>query len=116
MRGFTRDGFAPNAETPMTDPLLTITLEDDGGSKGRYVGRIEGLPDAEMTFSRVGDTMMIIDHTAVPDEMRGLGVGRALVTKGVKDARSNGVKIIPLCPFAKGLFDRTPDWADVRRA
>lgn len=94
------------AQTP------TITLED-GPSKGRYVARIEGLPDAEMTFSRASPRLVIVDHTGVPDEMRGMGVGKALVARIVQDARERQFKIIPLCPFAKATIERTPEWHDV---
>ncbi|WP_256701912.1 N-acetyltransferase [Paenibacillus sp. P3E] len=31
----------------------------------------------------------------------------------VEHARENGVKILPLCTFAGGRFDRTPEYADV---
>ncbi len=90
----------------------TITLED-GPSKGRYVARIEGLSNAEMTFSRANPHLVIVDHTGVPDEMRGMGVGKALVARIVEDARAGDFKIIPFCPFAKATFERTPEWRDV---
>lgn len=88
-----------------------IMLEDEGG-KGRYVYRAEG-HEAEMTFSKVGTSQMIIDHTGVPDAFRGQGVGLELVTRAVEDARRNGVKIRPLCPFAAAQFRRHPEWSDV---
>ncbi len=70
-------------------------------------------PYAEMTYSRAGDTFIIIDHTGVPDVYRGQGVGVALVERAVEDARAGGYKIMPLCPFAKAQFARHPEWADV---
>lgn len=90
---------------------VEITLEDNG-SKGRYAVHGDG-PDAEMTFTHVGKTQMIIDHTEVPDAFRGQGIGLKLVQRAVDDARESGVKIIPLCPFAAAQFRRHPDWADV---
>ena len=88
-----------------------IDLEE-GGSKGRYVFRSSGA-EAEMTFSKAGDHLVIIDHTEVPDAFRGQGVGLKLVTRAVEDARAAGKKIIPLCPFANAQFRRHPEWADV---
>ncbi|MFC4724736.1 GNAT family N-acetyltransferase [Glycocaulis abyssi] len=97
----------------MTDkPDYTITREVSG-SKGRYVARAPGLPDAEMTFSILNPQTIIIDHTGVPDEWRGKGVGKALVERGVLDARAEGVRIVPLCPFAKAQIERHPEWQDV---
>jgi predicted GNAT family acetyltransferase len=91
---------------------FTIT-EERTDTKGRYVARAPGKPDAEMTFSIANAHMIIIDHTGVPDEWRGQGVGKALVQRAVEDARARGVQIIPLCPFAKAQIDKTPDWQDV---
>lgn len=92
------------------DPQAIALEEADG--KGRYVYRQDGHA-AEMTFSRAGTGLVIIDHTAVPDAMRGTGVGQALVARGVADARAAGRKILPLCPFAASQFRRRPEWADV---
>lgn len=82
------------------------------GSKGRYYVVIDGV-EAEMTYSRVSDSMMIIDHTEVPNALRGRKVGERLVKQAVEDARREGVAIIPLCPFAKAQIERHPEWHDV---
>ncbi len=86
---------------------------EETGSKGRYWTRIDGGPEAEVTYSRAGETMIIIDHTAVPDAYRGRHVGAALVARAVEGARAGSLKIMPLCPFAAAQFRRHPDWHDV---
>lgn len=86
---------------------------DETGSKGRYTLVIDG-HEAEMTYSRLSGTTLIIDHTGVPDALRGKGAGVALVTRAVEDARAGGYKLVPLCPFAHAQFDRHPEWADVK--
>lgn len=92
---------------------VTITRETTA-TKGRYVGRVQGNADeAELTFSRTSPTLIIADHTYAPDSMRGTGVARALVERMIADARAEGVKIIPLCPFVKAQFARHPQWSDV---
>ncbi|MBL4539508.1 GNAT family N-acetyltransferase [Oceanicaulis sp. 350] len=91
---------------------FTIT-EERSQTKGRYVATAAGKPEAELTYSIANDHMIIIDHTGVPDEWRGMGVGKALVQRAVEDARERGVQIIPLCPFAKAQINKTPDWHDV---
>lgn len=91
---------------------FTIT-EERTESKGRYVARAPGKPDAELTISIANASMIIIDHTGVPDAWRGQGVGKALVRRAVEDARERGVQIVPLCPFAKALIAKTPEWQDV---
>ena len=82
-------------------------------SKGRYQIKAANGARAFMTYSRAGDSLMIIDHTEVPDALRGTGCGVALVRRAVEDARREGIKIVPLCPFAAAQFRRHPDWRDV---
>lgn len=97
----------------MSDAEIKVEREDTA-SKGRYVVRGPGA-EAEMTFSKVGTSQIIIDHTEVPDAFRGQGVGLKLVTAAVEDARREHKTIIPLCPFAAAQFRRHPEWADVLR-
>lgn len=91
--------------------MIEITRED-GPSGGRYFAIVNGY-EAEMTYSRAGTSRIIIDHTGVPRELGGLGVGKALVYRAVEDARKEGFKIIPLCPFAKAQIEKNKDWQDV---
>ena len=97
---------------------MTVTVDQirrqDAETRGRYVYQSDpSLPEAEMTFSKLGAHQIIIDHTGVPDAYKGQGVGLALVTRAVEDARRDGVKITPLCPFAAAQFRRHPEWSDV---
>lgn len=88
--------------------------EETGPSGGRYLASVDGKEGiAEMTYSRASATLIIIDHTGVPDTLRGLGVGQALARHAVDKAREGGWKIIPLCPFMKAQMARNADWQDV---
>jgi predicted GNAT family acetyltransferase len=92
---------------------ITITREDQP-TRGRYVARMAGIDaEAELTFSRTSPTLIIADHTGVPEAFRGRGVGRALVERMVADARAQGFKIIPLCPYVNAERRKHPEWADV---
>lgn len=92
---------------------IQITQEENG-SKGRYVAHIDGEADtAEMTYSRISPTRIIVDHTGVPESLGGRGVGSALARHVVAEARAKGFTIVPLCPFLKAQAERHPDWADV---
>lgn len=96
----------------MADSELDIRHEEYD-TKGRYVVTAPTGEEAEMTYSRAGETRIIIDHTEVPDAFKGQGIGKALVVRAVEDARAKGLKIIPLCPFAAAQFKRHPEWQDV---
>jgi predicted GNAT family acetyltransferase len=83
------------------------------GTKGSFYYEEEGKHLAEMTFTMAGETRMIIDHTDVSDVLRGKGAGKQLVEAAVQHARKNKIKILPLCPFAKSVFDKTEAYRDV---
>lgn len=85
---------------------------EEGPAKGRYVARLDGA-EAEMTYSRAGESTIIIDHTHVPDALRGRSVGQALVRRAVLDARTEGRSVVALCPFANAQIARHPEWQDV---
>ncbi len=88
-------------------------IKEDGETRGRYVVTIDG-HEAELTYSKLGDSGNVIaDHTGVPEELGGRGVGSALVRYLVEDARTNGFKIMPLCPFVKARYRKNPEWSDV---
>ncbi|MEL7114977.1 MAG: GNAT family N-acetyltransferase [Pseudomonadota bacterium] len=81
------------------------------GSKGRYVLTIDG-HEADLTYSIASPTLVIADHTGVPDALRGTGAGRRLVERLVADAKAEGFKIMPLCPFVNAQRKRHPEWAE----
>jgi predicted GNAT family acetyltransferase len=68
---------------------------------------------AEMVYSMPTPDKMIIEHTEVDESLGGKGVGKQLVHAAVEYARTNNIKIIPLCPFAKSVFDKVKEWQDV---
>lgn len=92
--------------------MLEIKHQDTGSKGEFYVGE-EGHHLAEMTYSWAGTDKFIIDHTDVSDTLRGQGVGRYLLDAAVQFARDRQVKIIPLCPFAKSVFQKDANIQDV---
>ncbi len=82
-------------------------------NKGVFYIESDGLKKAEMTYVMAGETKMIIDHTEVLAELSGKGAGKMLVEKAVDYARENKIKILPLCTFAKAVFDKTTSYTDV---
>lgn len=86
-------------------------LREVDGSKGRYVIRKDGA-EAELTYSILSPQTVIADHTGVPEAHKGTGMGRALVRRLVEDARAEGFRIVPLCPYVNAERRRHPDWAE----
>jgi hypothetical protein len=82
------------------------------GHKGAFVWFRDGARMAEMSYTVAG-SRIIIDHTDVSDTLRGQGAGKKLVAAAVDWARKENARLLPLCPFARSVFDKTPDYSDV---
>jgi len=86
-----------------------------GATHGRYVGKVAGhAGEAELTFVREPPDVFVADHTLTPVPLRGRGIATVLVERMVADARREGFRIRPVCPFVVTLFKHHPDWSDVR--
>ena len=81
--------------------------------KGMFFVEQDGNILAEMVYSMPLPDKMVIEHTEVSDELKGKHVGNQLVHTAVEYARTNGIKIVPLCTFASSVFKRKPEYADV---
>ena len=83
------------------------------GTKGMfYVGQ-DGAILAELVYTMASPGKMIIEHTEVSDELKGKSAGLQLVSTAVSYAREHQIKIVPLCPFAKSVIDKKPEFQDV---
>lgn len=82
-------------------------------TKGFFKAAEDEKEAGRMTYSWAGENLIIIDHTEVNPEFKGKNVGKLMVLAAVDFARKNNIKILPLCPFAKSVFDRNADLHDV---
>lgn len=87
--------------------------QTNDAKRGYFEATEDGKEAGKMTYTWAGDSKFIIDHTEVSPDFNGKGVGKKLLMTAVEYARTNDLKIIPLCPFAKSVFDKTPDIRDV---
>ena len=85
---------------------------EHSGHRGAFFLERDGERLAQMTYTVAG-SRVIIDHTDVDDRLRGTGTGRKLVEAAVEWARKENARLMPLCPYAKSVFDKTPEYADV---
>lgn len=83
------------------------------GKQGAFFIEDGGDLLAEMTYSLPKDQLMIIEHTEVDDALRGKNIGNELVSTAVEYARAKHIKILPQCSFARSVFDRKKEFADV---
>ncbi len=83
------------------------------GADSFFVGEDPGERLAEIAFRREEGGRIVIDHTSVSDGLKGRGVGAELVEAVVGLARAEGAMIRPVCPYARKLMLKTPEYADV---
>lgn len=90
-----------------------VQLNLDENGKGSFL-IMEGEEKlAEMVISISGNTLTVY-HTEVLPKAEGQGLAKKLLSAMVEDARSNDLKVYPLCPFVHAQFKRHPDqYADI---
>lgn len=86
------------------DEIINFLSED-----GRfYLNSDEGKTIAEIIYKKLED-IIIIEHTFVDSTLRGKDVAIKLVENIVRLAIDSDMKIRPLCPYAKSVFDKNPE-------
>jgi len=91
---------------------IHIEHEESDGRGGFFLER-DDVRLAEMTYSRASETLVIIDHTLVDEQLRGLGVARRLLDSLVSWARATNTRVMATCPYALAQFAKDPSLSDV---
>lgn len=86
-------------------------IQFDDGKKGHFKAVENNIQAGLMTYVWAGDGKFSIDHTEGNPEFK--GVGKKLLDKAIAFARDKNLQVIPLCPFAKKMFERHEDIRDV---
>ena len=97
----------------MSDLAIKHRRDDDRGMF-YFEGQPDTEPVGELTYEMTSSTVMAVLHTGVRDQLKGKGAARRLVDECVSYARQSGLKIMPLCPYVFRVFEKTPEWADLR--
>jgi predicted GNAT family acetyltransferase len=81
----------------------------DNPALGRYELAVDGHIAA--TNYEIADGVITFDHTEVPPELAGKGVGSRLVQGALDQVRAKGLKVVARCEFVKGWIGKHPDYA-----
>jgi predicted GNAT family acetyltransferase len=68
---------------------------------------------AVVTFPKVSDNVVNIDHTFVDSSLRGQGIAGKLMEEAVAQFRENNLKAKPSCSYAVKWFEEHPEYDDV---
>ena len=77
--------------------------------------RLEFDVDGHVAFTeyrRAGD-VLTLNHTEVPKQLSGRGIGSTLARNALDWARAQGLKVVPRCPFIKSYIDKHAEYADL---
>ncbi len=77
----------------------------------RYELEVDG--QLALAAYRLRDGRITFTHTEVPDTLEGRGIGSKLVKAALDDVRTQGLKVIPACPFVKHYMDKHPEVQDL---
>jgi predicted GNAT family acetyltransferase len=81
----------------------------DNKAESRFEATVDG-GVAELIYRRRANRLVLI-HTEVPEKLEGHGLGGSLVKAAVDRAVSEGLTVVPLCPFARSWLERHPETA-----
>lgn len=84
------------------------------GSAHRFIAVVDG-HEAFLEYGRDGG-VLAINHTLVPPEIGGRGIGGQLVQAALEFARSAGLKVSPRCSYAEAYLGKHPEYADLTAA
>lgn len=86
-----------------TEPLDIQHLPD----RGRFQAVVEGY--SCVCDYRLADGVMAITHTEVAPPLEGRGIAGQLVQAALDHARAHGLKVRPLCSYARVYMRRHPE-------
>jgi predicted GNAT family acetyltransferase len=90
-----------------------IELKLDSNRRGAFVIEQNETRLAEMAIAIIGENL-IVYHTEVKEQLQGQGIAGKLLEQMVGYARTNNLKVVPLCPYVLAQFKRhTEKYTDI---
>ncbi len=78
----------------------------------RFVVRL-GSKLAYLSYDRVRDGVLDYAHVYVPEDHRGQGIAAELARTAFEYARSEGIAVIPSCPYLTTYLKRHPEYEEL---
>lgn len=95
--------------TELDDRQVSFRDEPDDH---RYVVVVDGEIAGMAVYHLRGGRHFFV-HTEVSDEYSGMGLGTKLVRYSLEDVRSQGGKLVPICPFYVAYLKRHNEYDDL---
>jgi hypothetical protein len=87
-----------------------LTLENNPAAQ-RFEARVDQHL-AQLAYEQ-SEQRIIFTHTEVPEQLRGQGIAAKLARIALEHARTQGLTVVPRCPFVKGYIEKHPEFQDL---
>jgi len=84
----------------------------DVPERSRFEVRIDGELAGFSEYRRHAD-VIAFTHTLIDARFEGRGLGSRLVRGALSDSRSNGLGVLPFCPFVRGYIADHDEYLEV---
>jgi predicted GNAT family acetyltransferase len=84
---------------------MNLAIEHQA-ARGRFCTLVDG--EACVVDYRLEGGVMVINHTEVPRRLEGRGIAAALTQAALDHAQAQGLKVNPLCSYARTYMRRHP--------
>jgi len=84
----------------------------DNDVAARYEITVDGRLGGYAQYRDEGEQRVFV-HTEIDDSFEGQGLGSQLAVGALDDARAQGKRVVPQCPFIKKFISRHPEYQDL---
>jgi len=96
----------------MAEPYEDVEVTENP-ERTRFEARIGDALAGVLVYADDEPGTRTLLHTVVGEEYGGHGVGGALASRTLADARERGLRIVPVCTFVQAWLERHPEHADL---
>ena len=90
-----------------------MDFEIKKGNNRFYIGESEDNDIARITYYYEQEKVIVINHTFVDVELRGISIAGKLLAKVIEYAKENDLLIIPKCSYAVVKMTRNDEYKDI---
>ncbi|GAA1451334.1 MULTISPECIES: GNAT family N-acetyltransferase [Nocardiopsis] len=85
----------------------------DVPERSRYEVSADGEVVGFSAYHLIDEGVYALPHVEVDPAFEGRGVASALMRESLDDIRERGLKVVPICPFARAYIGKNRGYADL---
>ncbi|MFE1166461.1 GNAT family N-acetyltransferase [Nocardiopsis sp. NPDC058789] len=85
----------------------------DVPERSRYEVSADGRVVGFSAYHLISEGVLALPHVEVESAVEGRGVASELMRRSLDEIRERGLRIVPVCPFARAFLERNPEYADL---